>query len=131
MSNTLKHSKNKNVTTTSEEKTSETELISQDLSHEKASNNPEKLITSKNVALNTLVTMTVELGRSKIKIKDFLKLSQGNVLILNKSVQEPLDIFINDYLIASGEIVVLDKQYGIRITNIKSYLNNTDISSQN
>ncbi|AEO07903.1 flagellar motor switch protein FliN [Buchnera aphidicola] len=129
MSNTLKHSKNQNITTTSEQKTLETELINQDFSHEKELNDSEKLITSKNLVLNTLVTITIELGKSKIKIKDFLKLSQGNVLVLNKSVQEPLDIFINDYLIASGEIVVLDQKYGIRITNIKSYLNNIDISS--
>ncbi|WP_425619704.1 flagellar motor switch protein FliN [Buchnera aphidicola] len=128
MSNIVENSINKNIIA-SEKKKSETELINENSSNEDTSNHSEKLSESKNILLNTEVKITIELGKSKIKIKDFLKLSEEKIFILNKSVKEPLDIFINDYLIASGELVVLDKKYGIRITNIKSSLKNINISS--
>ncbi|AHF74942.1 flagellar motor switch protein FliN [Candidatus Sodalis pierantonius str. SOPE] len=65
------------------------------------------------------VKMTVELGRTKMTIKELLRLSQGSVVALDGLAGEPLDILINGYLIAQGEVVVVvaDK-YGVRITDI-------------
>lgn len=83
---------------------------------------------NKSILLNTLVNLTVELGKSKIKIKDFLGFSKGSMLILDKLTKEPLDIFINGHLIASGEIVVLEEKYGLRITSIKNSLETMNTS---
>ncbi|WP_422667539.1 flagellar motor switch protein FliN [Buchnera aphidicola] len=77
------------------------------------------VLKKKNIILNTFVNVTVELGKTKIKIQDFLNFSEDSILILNKLHTEPLDIFINGYLVASGEIVFLEKKYGLRITSIK------------
>ncbi|WP_343128663.1 flagellar motor switch protein FliN [Buchnera aphidicola (Kurisakia onigurumii)] len=65
------------------------------------------------------VNIVVELGKKKIKIKDLLKLKTGSILTLNKVVGEELNILINNHLIAKGEIVVTEEQYGIRITHIQ------------
>ncbi|MFC0180013.1 flagellar motor switch protein FliN [Thorsellia kenyensis] len=64
------------------------------------------------------VKMTVQLGKTKMAIKDLLNLSQGSVVPLDGLAGEPLDILINGYLIAQGEVVVVDDKYGIRITDI-------------
>lgn len=64
------------------------------------------------------VKLSVELGRTKMTIKQLLKLSQGSVVPLDGLAGEPLDILINGYLIAQGEVVVVSDKYGIRITDI-------------
>ncbi|MDX7988729.1 flagellar motor switch protein FliN [Xenorhabdus sp. 12] len=64
------------------------------------------------------VKLSVELGRTKMTIKQLLKLSQGSVVTLDGLAGEPLDILINGYLIAQGEVVVVSDKYGIRITDI-------------
>ncbi len=64
------------------------------------------------------VKMTVELGRTKMTIKKLLSLTQGSVISLDGMAGEPLDILINGYLIAQGEVVVVADNYGIRITDI-------------
>lgn len=64
------------------------------------------------------VKISVELGNTKITIKEFLKLSEGSIFYLDKKVENSLNIFVNDYLIAEGEIVMIENQYGIRITKI-------------
>lgn len=64
------------------------------------------------------VKLSVELGRTRITIKQLLELAQGSVLALNGLAGEPMDILINSYLIAQGEVVVVDDRYGIRITEI-------------
>jgi flagellar motor switch protein FliN/FliY len=69
---------------------------------------------------NIPIIITVELGKSKIKIKDLLSLEEGSIITLNKVFGEPLNIFINDHLIAKGEVVVNKKKYGIRILKIFS-----------
>ncbi|CAL4326142.1 flagellar motor switch protein FliN [Buchnera aphidicola] len=89
----------------------------------------QKNIDNKNILLDTVVNITVELGKTRIKIKDFLKFSKGSMLILDKLTTESLDVFINGFLIASGEIVVLDKKYGLRITNIKNSLKTINVTS--
>ena len=64
------------------------------------------------------VKLTVELGRTKPTIKQLLELAQGSVIELEGLAGEPMDILINGYLIAQGEVVVIEDKYGIRITEI-------------
>ncbi|WP_425583112.1 flagellar motor switch protein FliN [Zobellella aerophila] len=68
--------------------------------------------------LDIPVKLTVELGRTRITIKQLLELAQGSVIELDGLAGEPMDILINGYLIAQGEVVVMDDKYGIRITEI-------------
>ena len=64
------------------------------------------------------VELTVELGRKQTRIGDVLKLGPGSVLELNKANGEPLDIYVNNRLIARGEAVVVGKRYGVRLTEV-------------
>lgn len=64
------------------------------------------------------VKLTVELGRTKLTIKQLLELAQGSVIELDGLAGEPMDILINGYLVAQGEVVVIEDKYGIRITEI-------------
>lgn len=64
------------------------------------------------------VQLTVELGRAKMPIKSLLQLAQGSVVELSGLAGEPLDILINGFLIAQGEVVVVDEKLGIRVTDI-------------
>jgi len=64
------------------------------------------------------VQLSVELGRTRLAIKDILQLGQGSIVELDGLAGQPMDIFVNGYLIAQGEVVVVDEKYGIRITDI-------------
>ncbi len=64
------------------------------------------------------LNLYIELGRTKMKIKDILELERGYVIELDKMASEPVDIFVNNKKIAEGEVVVIDKHFGIRITNL-------------
>lgn len=64
------------------------------------------------------VQLSVELGRAKMPIKNLLQLAQGSVVELSGLAGEPLDVLINGFLIAQGEVVVVDDKLGIRITDI-------------
>lgn len=64
------------------------------------------------------VQLTVELGRTRLTIRNILQLGQGSVVELDGLAGEPMDIFVNGYLIAQGEVVVVDEKYGIRVTDI-------------
>jgi flagellar motor switch protein FliN len=66
------------------------------------------------------VQITVELGRTKMTIKDLLQLAQGSVIELNGMAGEPMDVLVNGCLIAQGEVVVVNDKFGIRLTNITS-----------
>ena len=68
--------------------------------------------------LDIPVQLTVELGRTRMTIKELLRLTQGSVVALDGLAGEPLDILINGYLIAQGEVVVVADKYGVRITDI-------------
>ena len=70
--------------------------------------------------LDVPLEVTVELGRSRMTIQDLLALSPGAVIELDKIAGEPLDIVVNDRLIARGEAVVINDKFGIRITDIIS-----------
>ncbi|MBN1606952.1 MAG: flagellar motor switch protein FliN [Polyangiaceae bacterium] len=64
------------------------------------------------------VELTVELGRKKTRIGDVLRLGPGSVIELNKGNGEPLDIYVNDRLVARAEAVVVGERYGVRITEV-------------
>ncbi|WP_231871231.1 flagellar motor switch protein FliN [Halioglobus sp. HI00S01] len=68
--------------------------------------------------MNIPVKLNVELGRTRISIRQLLELAQGSVLELDGLAGDPMDILINGYLIAQGEVVVVEDKYGIRITDI-------------
>ena len=70
------------------------------------------------IIMNVPVRLNVELGRTRISIKQLLELTQGSVLELDGLAGDPMDILINGYLIAQGEVVVVEDKYGIRITDI-------------
>lgn len=64
------------------------------------------------------VEVTIELGRRSMKIADVLKLGPGSILELDKVSGEPLDIYVNNRLIARGEAVVIGERYGVRLTEV-------------
>jgi flagellar motor switch protein FliN/FliY len=70
--------------------------------------------------LDVPLEVSVELGRARLSIQDLLNLSSGSVVELDKVAGEPLDILINDRLIARGEAVVVNDKFGIRLTDIVS-----------
>ncbi|MFW5426487.1 MAG: flagellar motor switch protein FliN [Methylophagaceae bacterium] len=70
--------------------------------------------------LNIPVTMSMEIGRTKININNLLKLSQGSVVELDRLAGEPMDVLVNDTLIAHGEVVVVNDKFGIRLTDVIS-----------
>ena len=70
--------------------------------------------------LDVPLDLSVELGRTRMSIQDLLNLSPGSVVELDKIAGEPLDILVNDRLIARGEAVVVNDKFGVRITDIVS-----------
>ncbi len=70
--------------------------------------------------LDIPLQLTVELGRTKLLVKDVLELSQGSVVELTKLAGEPLDVFVNSKLVARGEAVVVNEKFGIRLVDIVS-----------
>ncbi|WP_274651536.1 flagellar motor switch phosphatase FliY [Paenibacillus humicola] len=73
-----------------------------------------------NLLLDIPLKVTVELGRTQKQIKDILELSQGSIIELDKLAGEPVDILVNNKLIAKGEVVVIDENFGVRVTDIVS-----------
>ncbi len=71
-----------------------------------------------NMILDIPVQLTVELGRTRIPIKNILQLAQGSVIELEAMAGEPMDVLVNGYLIAQGEVVVVNEKFGIRLTDI-------------
>ena len=72
--------------------------------------------------LDIPLKVSVELGRTKVVIKDLLQLGQGSVLELDKLAGEPLEVLVNGKLVARGEVVVVNEKFGIRLTDIISPL---------
>jgi len=68
--------------------------------------------------LDIPVSLTVELGRTRIPIKHILQLAQGSVIELDALAGEPMDVLVNGCLIAQGEVVVVNEKFGIRLTDI-------------
>jgi flagellar motor switch protein FliN/FliY len=70
--------------------------------------------------LDIPLTLTVELGRCRILINELLQLGQGSVVELQKIAGEPMDVYVNQRLIARGEVVVINEKFGVRLTDIIS-----------
>lgn len=77
-------------------------------------------VQSLDFILDIPLKITVELGRSKMMIRDILQLAQGSVVELSKFAGEPLEVLVNEKLIARGEVVVVNEKFGIRLTDIIS-----------
>jgi flagellar motor switch protein FliN/FliY len=71
-----------------------------------------------NMVLDIPVLLSVELGRTKVPIKHILQLGQGSVVELDALAGEPMDVLVNGYLIAQGEVVVVNDKFGIRLTDV-------------
>ncbi|MDH3325911.1 MAG: flagellar motor switch protein FliN [Gammaproteobacteria bacterium] len=78
--------------------------------------------TGENVDLDMIldipVTISMEIGRAQISIRNLLKLNQGSVVELDRLAGEPLDVLVNGTLIAHGEVVVVNEKFGIRLTDV-------------
>jgi len=72
------------------------------------------------VVLDIPVTLSMEVGRSRISIRNLLQLNQGSVVELERATGEPLDVYVNGTLIAHGEVVVVNDKFGIRLTDVIS-----------
>ncbi len=71
-----------------------------------------------NMILDIPVTISMEIGRTSISIRNLLKLNQGSVVELDRLAGEPLDVLVNGTLIAHGEVVVVNEKFGIRLTDV-------------
>lgn len=87
-----------------------------------ASDSDDAILKDKNLQmiLDIPLRVTVELGRTKMPVSELLNLGQGSVIELNKLAGEPMEVFVNDKLIARGEAVVVNEKFGVRLTDIIS-----------
>ena len=74
--------------------------------------------------LDVPLTVTIELGRTEMTLKQALELQQGSVIELNRLAGDPIDVYINERLIAKGEVVVVDDKFAVRITELVAPNNN-------
>ena len=101
-----------------EQKTEQTgeELSFEELSGDKPTGTPRDL----DFLLDIPLMVSVELGRTRMLINDLLQLGQGSVIELDKLAGEPMEIYVNNRLIARGEVVVVNEKFGVRLTDIVS-----------
>jgi len=71
--------------------------------------------------LDIPLRVTVELGRAKILVQDLLKLHKGSVIELSKMAGEPLEVLVNDKLVAKGEVIVANEKFGVRLTDVVAH----------
>jgi len=94
------------------------------ITEEQTSATPEEMLTEKmkklELILDIPLRVSVELGRTRMLVNDLLQLGQGSVIELNKLAGDPLEVLVNDKLIARGEVVVVNEKFGIRLTDIIS-----------
>ena len=90
------------------------------MSDKPETNDTEHDIKNLDFILDIPLQVTVELGRTKLLVKDILQLNQGAVVELTKLAGEPLDIFVNSKLVARGEAVVVNEKFGVRLVDIVS-----------
>jgi flagellar motor switch protein FliN/FliY len=88
------------------------------LTDESASSHDAENQINPEVLQNISVTLSIEVGRAMIKIKDLMRLTQGSVVELDRIAGEPLDLLINNTVVAQGEVVLVNERYGIRLTRV-------------
>lgn len=101
-----------------EAQTTELEELSESNTADISNEEKRKLDT----ILDIPVTISMEVGRSKINIRNLLQLNQGSVVELDRVAGEPLDVLVNGTLIAHGEVVVVNDKFGIRLTDVISQM---------
>jgi len=74
--------------------------------------------TAMNLVKDIPVTLSIELGRTRMSLKELLALEQGAVIELERMVDEPMDVLVNGTLVAHGEVVVIDDTFGVRLTDV-------------
>ena len=84
-----------------------------------------------NLILDIPLRVTVELGRTKMVVSELLNLGQGSVVELNKLAGEPMEVLVNDKLVARGEAVVVNEKFGVRLTDIISPTERVEQLNQN
>jgi flagellar motor switch protein FliN len=94
--------------------------MAQDAQTEKKGEKESAPVTNLDFILDIPLEVSVELGRTKMLISDLLQLGQGSVVELTKLAGEPLEIFVNQKLVARGEVVVVNEKFGVRLTDIIS-----------
>ena len=94
--------------------------IDDSLDNEETTSVPSGKTKNLDLILDIPLTVTVELGRSKMLINDLLQLGQGSVIELTKLAGEPLEVLVNQKLVARGEVVVVNEKFGVRLTDIVS-----------
>ncbi len=101
---------------------------------EEVNENEEKIMNGQSPNLDFILDiplkLTVELGRTKLLINELLQLGQGSVIELDKLAGEPLEILVNDKLIARGEAVIVNEKFGVRITDILSPMDRVEKLSE-
>jgi len=91
-----------------------------DLSEQKAPVDGPKKELNLEVILDVPVTVSLEVGRRKMPIRDLLQLNQGSVVELETQTGDPFDVYVNGTLIAHGEVVVVNERFGVRLTDVIS-----------
>ncbi|MDG2502448.1 MAG: flagellar motor switch protein FliN [Porticoccaceae bacterium] len=97
----------------------ETNAVEEEITETEVS--PEAAIKNKinsEVLQNIPVTISVEVGRTSLKIRDLMRLTQGSVVELDRLAGEPLDLLVNNTLVAQGEVVLVNERYGVRLTSV-------------
>jgi flagellar motor switch protein FliN/FliY len=99
------------------------ELLAREQRQNARASEPSVLSNSEvnlDVILDVPVTLSMEVGRTRIPIRNLLQLNQGSVVELDRAAGEPLDVFVNGTLVAHGEVVVVNEKFGIRLTDVIS-----------
>lgn len=81
---------------------------------------PETTARGIDFLLDVPLQVSVEVGRAKMQIRDFLKMKEGGIIELDKMADEPLDLYVNSRLIARGEAVVINEKFGLRLIDVVS-----------
>ena len=92
--------------------------MSEQPSAEFSSDSSDKGQIHTDVLQNIPVTLSIEVGRAQIKIRDLMRLTQGSVVELDRIAGEPLDLLVNNTVVAQGEVVLVNDRYGIRLTRV-------------
>ncbi len=100
-----------------DEKNNVTQLVTEGAAPEARNSGKERNL---DLILDIPLRVTVELGRTKMVVSELLNLGQGSVIELNKLAGEPMEVLVNDKLVARGEAVVVNEKFGVRLTDIIS-----------
>ena len=103
---------------TAEDAVEENDELASEEGNDKTTDKVNGEPASLDLILDIPLTVTVELGRSKMLINDLLQLGQGSVVELTKLVGDPLEVLVNNKLVARGEVVVVNEKFGVRLTDI-------------